>query len=165
MSVGISLDELLAWNLNASDNWKAHLEANPALLEVPCDIGAAGNVQGFVRHIWGAELRWAQRLAGVTETPREKVPQGPLDALYGLHVQAVEIFRSLLAAPDAAWSDPYILNFDWLPVEERTVSRRKIAAHALLHSQRHWAQLATLARTAGFPAQFRGDLLFSPALR
>jgi uncharacterized damage-inducible protein DinB len=82
-----------------------------------------------------------------------------------LHRQAVDIFRNLLAAPEESWSGPYVLEFDWVPQGERTVSRRKIVAHALFHSQRHWAQLATLVRNAGFPSNFRGDLLFSPALR
>ena len=54
-----------------------------------------------------------------------------------------------------------MLEFDWVPLEARSVSRRKVAAHALFHSQRHWAQLATLVRQAGFPSGFRGDLLFS----
>ena len=71
----------------------------------------------------------------------------------------------LLAAPEQTWSEPFVLEFDWVPLEQRTVSRRKIALHALFHSQRHWAQLATLVRSAGFPSKFRGDLLFSPALR
>lgn len=164
MSVGITFDELLAWNDEASNWWKAHLEANPHLLSLPCGIGGASNVQELVRHIWGAELRWAQRLAKTPETPRENIPAGPLDALFALHTQALAIFRELLAAPDQAWSEPYVLNFDWIPPEQRSVSRRKIGAHALFHSQRHWAQLATLVRNAGFPSKFRGDVLFSPAL-
>jgi uncharacterized damage-inducible protein DinB len=165
MSIGITLEELLAWNQESSSYWKAHLDANPALLELPCDIGGVTNVQQFVRHIWGVDLRWAQRLAGVSVIDKEKMPAGPLDALFDLHLQAVEIFRNLLAAPESSWSDPFVLDFDWVPPEQRTVSRRKIVAHALFHGQRHWAQLATLVRTAGFPSQFRGDLLFSPALQ
>ena len=165
MSAGITLEEMLAWNDQASVYWKAHFDANPILLDLPCGIGGAANVQEFVRHIWGAELRWAQRLAAVPVTARENIPAGPLDALFDLHRQVVEIFRNLLAAPEEGWSGPYVLEFDWVPEEERAVSRRKIAAHALFHSQRHWAQLATLVRNAGFPSNFRGDLLFSPALR
>jgi uncharacterized damage-inducible protein DinB len=164
MSAGITFDEMLAWNEQASAYWKAHLDANPNLLDLPCGIGGAKNVQEFVRHIWGAELRWAERLAGIDETPREKIPAGPLDALFDLHTQAVVLYKKLLAAPAHTWSDPYVLKFDWIPAEQRTVSRRKIAAHALFHGQRHWAQLATLVRNAGFPSDFRGDLLFSPAL-
>jgi len=163
--LGITLEEMLAWNDQASVYWKTHFDANPILLDLPCGIGGAANVQEFVRHIWGAELRWAQRLAAVPVTAREKIPIGPLDALFDMHRQAIEIFRNLLAAPEESWSGPYVLEFDWVPEAERTVSRRKVAAHALFHSQRHWAQLATLVRNAGFPSNFRGDLLFSPALR
>jgi len=165
MSTGITLQELLAWNQEASNFWKAHFDANPHLLELACGIGGAATVQDFVRHIWGVELRWNQRLAGLPVTPKEDVPAGPLDALFDLHNRATEIFAGLLAAPDESWNESYTLDMDWVPPEMRTVSRRKIAVHALFHSQRHWAQLATLVRNAGFPSGFNGDLLFSHALR
>jgi uncharacterized damage-inducible protein DinB len=164
MSVGITLEELLAWNEESAEYWKTHLGTNPALLELPCDIGGTKNVQGFVRHIFGAELRWSQRLAGLLVAERDKLPTGPLGALFELHRQAAENFCVLLAAPEHTWSEPFLLEFDWVPPEERSVSRRKIAAHALFHSQRHWAQLATLVRSAGYPTTFRGDVLFSSAL-
>ena len=165
MSVGITLQELLVWNQESSSFWKAHLDANPHLLELPCGIGGTANVREFVRHIWGVELRWNQRLAGLPVIDREEMPSGPLDALFDLHSQAVEIFHGLLAAPDESWDQPYVLDMDWVPPEARTVSRRKVGVHLLFHSQRHWAQLATLVRAAGFPSGFKGDLLFSQALR
>jgi uncharacterized damage-inducible protein DinB len=164
MSVGVTMEELLAWNEQASDFWKAHLEANPALLELPCGIGGAADVQQFVRHIWGVELRWAQRLAGLPVITIKEMIAGPLEALFEVHLKAVEIFRGLLSASDQSWEETFTLNFDWLPPEAQTVTRRKVLAHALFHSQRHWAQLATLVRAAGFPSGFKGDLLFSPAL-
>jgi uncharacterized damage-inducible protein DinB len=77
----------------------------------------------------------------------------------------MQVYRGLLAAPEEDWNKPYVLEFDWVPVEARSVSRRKIAGHALFHSQRHWAQLTTLIRQAGFPSGFRGDLLFSLGLK
>ena len=92
MTVGISLEELLAWDVQSAGYWKTHLETNPVLLELPCDIGGTANVQGLVRHIWGAELRWSQRLAGLPVADREKLPTGPLDALFDMHSQAVDIF-------------------------------------------------------------------------
>lgn len=165
MNVGITLEELLNWNDESAVHWKAHLEANPQLLELPCDIGGAGTVQGLVRHIWGAELRWSERLAALAVTDKEKLATGPMEALFSAHRRAVEVFRELLSAPEHTWSEPFVLDFDWMPRQERTMSRRKIAVHALFHSQRHWSQLATLVRNAGFPTDFRGDLLFSPALR
>jgi uncharacterized damage-inducible protein DinB len=164
MSVGITLDELLAWNEEVSDWWKANLDANPRLLELPCDIGGTKNVQEFVRHIWGVELRWSQRLADLPVTAKEEMPTGPLDAIFALHTQAMSIFRELLAADDARWSDSYTLDLPFVASEKRTMSRRKIALHALTHGHRHWAQLATLVRAAGFNSGFGGDLLFSGAI-
>lgn len=165
MTTGISLEELLGWNEEAARFWKAHLDANPALLELPCSIGGTTNVQEFVRHIWGVELRWSQRLAGVPELPKENTPHGPLETLFDLHTKAMEIVRSLLNGGMQNWDETMKLDFDWLPPQARVVSRRKVTAHLLAHSQRHWAQLATLVRAAGFPSGFKGDLLFSAALK
>jgi uncharacterized damage-inducible protein DinB len=164
MSVGISLDELLAWNNEVSDWWKAYLDENPQVLELPCDIGGTRSVHDFVRHIWGVELRWSQRLANLPVTAKEDMPEGPLDAIYALHTQATEIFRDLLAADDASWRELYTLDLAFIEPEFRTMSRRKVALHALLHGHRHWAQLATLVRAAGFSTKFGGDLLFSRVL-
>ncbi len=164
MTPAISLEELLKWNQESSDFWKAHLEANPALLALPCGIGGAVNVQQFVRHIWGVELRWGQRISGQPVSPNEEMPDGSLDAVFELHIKAVQLFRALLDDPALNWEETMKLDYDWLPPQARVVSMRKVTGHALFHSQRHWAQLATLVRAAGFPSGFKGDLLFSSAL-
>ncbi len=165
MTPAITIEELLAWNQESAAFWEGHLEANPALLELPCDIGGVTSVQGFVRHIWGAELRMARRIAGLPSLAREDVPAGPLEALYGLHLNAVQVFRSLLDDPAVDWNETLTLESRRPAAEARTASRRKVAGHVLIHSQRHWAQLATLVRVAGFPSGFKGDLLASSALR
>ncbi|HEY1160994.1 MAG TPA: DinB family protein [Terracidiphilus sp.] len=164
MTPAITHEELLAWNCESANFWKAHLDANPALLRLPCDIGRTTNVQEFVRHIWAVDLLWAQRIAGLPELDRERVPAGPLDVLFDLHLEAVNIFRAILNDPAQAWDDTMTLDYPWLPPEARKPSRRKLLAHVLFHSQRHWAQLATLVRAAGFPSGFKGDLIFSQAL-
>jgi len=79
MTPAITLEELLGWNDGASKFWKAHLEANPELLELPCDIGGTANVQGLVRHIWGVELYWGRKIARLAPLDRAKAPTGPLD--------------------------------------------------------------------------------------
>ena len=43
-------------------------------------------------------------------------------------------------------------------------SRRKLFAHILLHSIRHWAQLSSLLREAGYKTTWPKDLLFSRAI-
>jgi uncharacterized damage-inducible protein DinB len=165
MTPAITLEELLAWNQESSDFWNTHLKANPALLELPCGIGGTATVQEFVKHIWGVELRWAQRLAVLPVTDLKDMPAGPLDALLDLHVKAVRIFREVLADPGKSWDQTMTFDFSFLPPEARTISRRKLLGHALFHSQRHWAQLSTLVRAAGFPSGFKGDLIFTSALR
>jgi len=164
LSLAISIEELLAWNDEASAFWKAHFEANPAVLQLPCDIGGTTTVQELVRHIWGVELRWAQRIAGKPPTPREEMPAGPLDALFEMHMSANGIVRKLLEDPGHDWNEIFALEIPSLPVHLRKASRRKLMAHLLFHSQRHWAQLATLVRSAGFPSGFYGDILFSAGI-
>src|ERR1700687_5598969 len=105
MIPAITLDELLDWNDEASKWWQTHLDATPTLLELPCGIGGAANVMEFAGHIWGVELRWGQRLAGLPLLATEDVPSGPLDALFGLHTKAAEIFRSLFDDPAQNWDD------------------------------------------------------------
>jgi uncharacterized damage-inducible protein DinB len=163
MSVGITLEELLAWNDEASNFWKAHLEANPALLALPCGIGGTTDVQSFVRHIWGAELVWSQIIICLPVTDYDVWPKGPLDALFGLHLSAVRNFRALLDNTNTCW-DERSVDYPWRRPEMPKPTPRKALAHLLLHSQRHWAQLSTLVRTAGSPSGFLGDLLFSSAL-
>ena len=165
MTPAITLEELLAWNEEASGFWKAHLDANPALLELPCGIGGAANVQEFVRHIWGVELRWAQRWPACRSCRAKRRPPGRLTRS-STCTQAVEIFRDAAGrSRRRTGMRPTRMDVAWVPPRFRDRHASQDAAHALFHSQRHWAQLATLVRAAGFPSGFRGDLFFSSALR
>jgi uncharacterized damage-inducible protein DinB len=164
MTPAITLDELLAWNEESAAFWNEHLTASPNLLELPCTIGRASTVQEFIRHIWGVELIWAQRISGLPQMPGADMPKGPLTALWDLHVQAMAICRRIIDDPAHDWDATLTLNAEWLPEKLRTGSHRKFMAHALFHSQRHWAQLTTRLREAGFPADFKGDMLFSLGL-
>lgn len=164
MTPAITLEELLVWSCQSSAWWKAHFDANPTLLELPCDINRGSTVQQLVRHIWVVDLFWGQRVTGLPQVDRQVVPGGPLQALYDLHLEGARIFRAALGDPGFLWDETIPLEYTWMPPEGRKASRRKLAAHALLHSQRHWAQLATLVRDAGYPSGFLGDLLFNAAL-
>lgn len=160
MSFQIALEDLLAWNHQSAEFWKAHFDANPALLELPCSIDNSGTVQQLVRHVWVAELRWAQRIAAQPVTPREDLPTGPFATLFDIHCQGIELVGSLLQRPPEFWAETVSLPYDWLPADLQTTSRRKMALHFLFHGERHWAQLATLLRVAGFPSDFFGDFIF-----
>ena len=87
-----------------------------------------------------------------------------MDALFDMHVRAIVNFRSFLDDADVAW-DEMTVHYPWRRPELPKPTPRKALAHVLFHSQRHWAQLATLLRTAGFSSGFLGDLLFHSALK
>ena len=163
MIPAITLEELLAWSCQSADFWKTHLDTNPALLQLPCGIGGNTDVQAFVRHIWGAELVWSQIITGQPVTDYDVWPTGPLAALFDLHLSAVPNFQALFDNPDTNW-DERSVHYPWRRPEAPKPTPRKAVSHILLHSQRHWAQLSTLVRAAGFPSGFKGDLLFSKAL-
>ena len=57
------------------------------------------------------------------------------------------------------------------PGEKQTLSagivhatRRKLFVHIMIHSRRHWAQLATLLRSHGLKTDWPQDFLFSEAM-
>src|ERR1700677_509034 len=104
MTPAITLEELLAWCQQSAGFWKGHLDANPALLQLPCGIGGAADVRAFVRHIWGVDLLWSQRIAGLPERNKDVWPAGPLEMLFELHLEAVRNFRALLDDPGKDWN-------------------------------------------------------------
>lgn len=158
----LTLEELLAWSDATTRQWLRFLAENPALQELPCGIYGTANVIGAVRHIVAVELRYSQRLAGLPVTAYEEIPEGKLDFFAALHDEAINRFRQLLADPAQDWAEA--IEFQTVSAGVLRASRRKILGHALLHGIRHWAQLSTLARAAGFKPEIDGDLLVSLAL-
>lgn len=49
------------------------------------------------------ELRWGQRIAGLPVMDRESMPAGPMNALFDLHLQAIQTFRTLLDDRSRDW--------------------------------------------------------------
>lgn len=163
MTAALTLTELLDWSDESSRRWFVFLAAHPALLAAPCGIYKTGSVLELVRHIVAVELRYSERLAGLPVTAYEAIPADALEALAVRHDEAVERLRALAADPGQDWDEE--LEFVTLSAGTMRATRRKAFAHGLLHAIRHWAQLSTLARMTGSPADFAGDLMVSSALR
>lgn len=163
MTAALTLTELLDWSDESTRHWFAFLTAHPELLSAPCGIYKSENVLGLVRHVVAVELRYSQRLAGLPVSAYEEIPADSLNALEALHSETIDRLRGI--AEDAAQNWDEELEFVTLSVGTLRATRRKVFAHALLHAVRHWAQLATLARAAGTPADFAGDLMVSSVLR
>lgn len=163
MTPALTLEEILGWSNESAQRWFLFFAAQPAALALPCGIYKTETVLGLVRHIVIVEIRYAQRLSGLAVIEYDAVPEISLDPLIALHIDAVTHFHALLVDPAQNWEEE--LEFKTLTAGTLYASRRKILAHTFLHGIRHWAQLATLCRAAGYAPGFSGDLMASSSLR
>lgn len=151
--VALTSQDLLRWNEGTTSIWREHLRSHPELLTYPCDIRGAKTVADLLQHIIAVELRYAERLNSERETPYEEIPKISVDSLYEFHDHAMKKLQVLEAEADPFWSER-------IEFETRSgrfsATRRVVFAHCLLHSIRHYGQLATLLRkeNAGVSAMF-----------
>ena len=61
--------ELIVWVDRTSIRWRDLLGRHPGALELPCDIRETKNVGGLLQHVVAVELRYAERLCGLSEPP------------------------------------------------------------------------------------------------
>lgn len=163
MAAGISFQILLTDNQMSAEKWAAWFHKNPAALEVPCDIYNTSTVRGLLKHVWAVELRHSQRLLNEDVTAYDEIPSGSLDELFGVHTKAVGNLRAFLAqATDASLDE--IMTSQTVSMGPVRASRRKLFTHIMLHSIRHWAQLATLLRQNGYATDWPKDFFFSEAM-
>lgn len=162
MRPAITLEELIAWNDETAQKWIEHMRANPLLLDAPSGIFGTKDVRALVHHIFAVEYRYSERLRGLAATAPDQLPGGTLDELARLHNEAITHYRSALADENFDWDAQ--IELKTLSAGTQLASLRKMVAHGLMHGIRHWAQLGTLARTAGYPATFSADLLFTRSM-
>src|ERR1700692_40411 len=153
----LTAEELIAWNDATAERWFSFLAATPSLLETPCDIHDADTVGKFLQHIAAAELRHAERLSGSPISDYGSVTYATVADPQATHTRTIALLRSLLADPTIDWAAE--MEFTTLTAGRRRCSRRAILFHAMLHGIRHYAQLATLVRHAGFTPNIPGDYL------
>jgi uncharacterized damage-inducible protein DinB len=146
----LSCDDLLGYTNLSAQQWQNWFAANESALEVPCDIRQTGTVRHFVQHIFAVELRFAERLLGEDITAYEQLAIATTGELFAIHTRATEKYAQYLSTATEAAMDE-VLEVQTRSAGDFRLSRRSIFVHALLHSARHWAQLATLVRQAGFP--------------
>jgi uncharacterized damage-inducible protein DinB len=155
----LTVSELLRWNDDTAQHWKALFAAHPEALDFVCDIYGVANVRGLLRHIFAVETRYAQRLSGEPVTPYSEIPDGSAEERFALHDAAVAKYRALLGNTSVKWEEK--LEFTTVSAGTQSATRKKILIHGLLHGIRHYAQLATLARQGGVKPDWAMDFLFS----
>lgn len=152
----LTAQEARAWYDTTSNHWRRFLTDHPEILALPCDIAGTKTVAELMQHIVAVELRYAQRLARMTETDYSEVRFDSVEALFDTHDRAGEIYKSVLAS-NLDWDEKieYTTRL-WGPVRS---SFKTILFHAFLHSIRHYAQLGTLVRQHGFSTNWAGDYM------
>ena len=161
---GVALDEFLRHNQEETERWRQFFAATPAALDAPMDMADMKTVRGAVLHIFVVELLYGERLSGTT---RERLsyddfPADSLDQLFAYHANALARLRKLHDGyTEAQWNEAVEFT-----ARERsiTASRRKMFAHVLLHSMRHWAQVAMVLRQAGFQQDWQHDFIFTQVM-
>jgi len=160
MDPGISLADLLAYNTVENEHWKRWFAANPAALDLPCDVAGAGTVRKLVFHIFSAELFLACRLFDEPRPDFDKLPSSTLDELFAITIQARRKFDLFLTtATLGEWATLVALGF-----RDLRASKRKIFLQAITHGIHHRAQLATFLRQQGFKQDWTHDFIASKVI-
>ena len=169
-SVGFS--ELLDHTQQESRRWHDWFNLHSQALDVPIDVAGSATVRDLLSHIIFVDLLFAEWLLGESTTPAAKI--GPArftdsidktspDAIFSAADSALLTWRKVLEKThDEKWDE--MMSFP-APTKNMKASRRKCFTHAFLHGMRHWAQLATALRRAGYKQDWQHDFIFSPAMQ
>lgn len=164
-AAGISLDELLRHNEEEASHWHDFFRRYPDALDLTVDMAGSEDVRGMLVHIMAVELLYTERIQGIT---REKVslsdfPSGSVDDLFSTGAKARAAFRDLMGKyTDKEWNE--VVTFGTKTSGTLSASRRKMFVHTMLHSVRHWAQLATTLRQNGFKQDWQHDFIFTKVI-
>lgn len=166
MAAALTFDELASYTTGERAKWEQWFVSHPpaALQALVQREGDFPTVWRLMNHIFLVEKRHTQRLK--RESPLDEqtgVAEPDTAALfaYGRGVRE-DLTAFLRSANDADLARTLELRF-----RDRAAAftARKLAFHIFFHEIRHWAQIATAVRNAGFAPPGYHDLIFSDALK
>ena len=161
--ITITLNELLDWTAEERAKWLPWFKANPTALDLVMQPGGRfPTVASLVDHIFLVEVRHTLRLQRKELPTASGVSMGDIDALWAYAEQgrqAVLAFVPTLDEADLNVPRDVVVASGTYPL-----SPRKLLFHMTLHEVRHWAQIASAVRAAGFTPPGDHDLFYSKAL-
>ena len=159
--LGISFEALLRYQEQETERWCQFFTKRPFMLNI--EASPSQTVGDVIFHAFSSECRVAQRLLGEPMTPDAEFHRATVEELFDMSRMAREKFREFLQQTHAT----ELVTVELYPsptLGEFRASPRKLLTHALVHSIRHWAQLASVLREHGQRADWSHDVLFSKAL-
>lgn len=158
----VSFAELLDHAGQESGRWQGWFNKHPDALELKMDIAHSNCVRDLVYHIFFVDRRFAEWLAGDILTAPESPAGFSIEDLFGVEQAALAKLQKVLnSSNDVDWDQ--VITFP-RPMEGLKASRRKCFVHTIVHGIRHWAQLASALRAAGYRQDWQHDFLLSSAM-
>ena len=150
--------ELLDWLERTTAGWRDLVRQHPEVLLFPCSTRETQTVAELLGHIVAVELRYAELLRDLPESPQEPVLPGEGDAIFAVHARAMHLLQPVLQNDEPFWHEA--IDFQTRSAGRVRTPRRVILVHLAMHSIRHYAQLATLVRERGVAPGWPMDYLF-----
>lgn len=152
MTFPFSIDDLLAYSDRDRQQWHEWFRRQgPATLAVGLgahNTGRFKSVGEVIRHIFSAEKRYVQRVLQVPLMDTSVIPAHAIEPLFAFGQEARRDLRELVRSfPVTEWDAPRQMSFE---DQTRTVTSRILILQAITHEVRHWAQVATFLRQAGY---------------
>ncbi len=163
MPFPFALDDLLTYSDWDRGQWRDWFrEQGPSALTVslgPNTDGRFATVGELVRHVFSAEKRYVERVLKAPLTDTSVIPAHDVEVLFRFGQESRRGLRELLATlPDTEWGARREMQ---IGKDTVAVTARAMIIQAVTHELRHWAQIATLLRLAGYRSGIH-DYLASP---
>lgn len=159
----LTVRELMCYTAEERDRWERWFRENgDEMLTIPISGTAETTIGQLVMHIFGPELRFAQRLRNENMTDYRSLPSESIDQVFGFALRSRQAMREFTdeLTPET-WNR--VIQFP-VPSGTAKASIRKVVCHVYIHEIRHWAQVSRLVRERGFEPPGDHDLLVSAAL-
>ena len=151
MTLQSEIDYLLEYTEWDRAQWEAWFRANSGAFALGLGENSDGrikNIGELVRHIFSAEQRYVERIQELPISDTSTVPPNDVDALFAFGRRSRQSLRELLRDfPSDRWNEPRQVQFG---PNKRAVVPRTMVVQSVTHEIRHWAQIATLLRLAGY---------------
>ena len=164
MPANLPLSALLTYVDEEARNWETWFKEHPEAENAKIDIAHSDNVRTFLNHIFAVEYRYGQFIHNQPASDFSQLNRNTLDEVFRLGEEGRANIKKFLANATEEDADRTI-TFKTLTAGEMKASARKMLTHCLIHSVRHWGQLATEMRHQGHATNWKHDFMFSGAIQ
>jgi len=158
---------LLSYNEQETARWRGWFsKQTEAVLQIPAGDPSKemGTIRDLLFHILIVEWVYAKVLRGENwENEWQKFDRTTVTGIFAVAAEAQPKLRAFAdSATDAQLAKQYTVTAR--SGQSVAGSGRKFLTHIILHSTRHWAQIAMLLRKEGHATDWQHDFIFSDAI-